>query len=337
MLILGGLSHAGGPVSELRILTWSEYMDPEIVAEFEAKYNAKIKFSYFESDETRTDILLENDGVGFDLVMVNGINLSIYRKRGWLAPLEAEKIPNLRHIDRRWIEAFPAAEGRAVPFFWGTLGIAYRRDLVETPIHTWMDLFRAEEKLHGRIVMVKSSQDLIGAALQASGFSVNSIDSQALKAAESLLMEQKPHVFSYSYIALDKGSSLVSGDVIAAMVYSGDALMVQEHNENIIYVVPKEGSNLWVDYWAVMQSSAEKDLAMAFIDFINNPDIAARMAEYVYYATPNLAATSLLPAEFLENPVIYPDSSVLERSEFYQELPARAVKKRNTIFARVIR
>ena len=333
---LYSMSHAAG-TNELRILNWSEYMDPEIVKEFEAKYNATVKFTYFESDETRTDMLLEADGIGYDLVLVNGINMNIYRKRGWLAPLDEEKIPNMRHIDRRWIEAFPAAEGMGAPFFWGTLGIAYRRDLVEKPLRSWMDFFRPEKKLQGSIVMVKSSRDVIGAALQALGYSTNSIDNQALNEAEALLLEQKPHVMSYSYISLSKKSALVTGEVVASMIYSGDALMVQEHNENIAYVVPEEGSNLWVDYWVLMQSSNQKELAMAFIDFINDPKIAARMAMYVYYATPNLAAEPLLPADFLANPVIYPDRAVLERSEFYQELPARNIKKRNTVFSRVIR
>jgi spermidine/putrescine transport system substrate-binding protein len=332
-----GMSYPAGDKHELSILTWSEYIDPEIVEEFEAKHNVKIKFTYYETDDTRTDILLETDGLGYDLVLVNGAALSAYQKRGWLAAISKDIIPNIRHIDRRWIEAFPMADGWGVPYFWGTLGIAYRSDLVDKPIHSWMDLFRPEKKLQGRIVMIKSSRDIIGAALQALGHSINSTDNQVLKQAEALLLEQKPHVSAYSYVDLHKDSVLVSGEVVAAMIYNGDAMMVREHNENIVYVVPSEGSNLWVDYWVLMRSSAEKELAMAFINFTNQPEIAARMAAYVHYATPNLAAESLLPAEFLRNPVIYPDDGVLERSEVIQELPLHNIKKRNTVFSRVIR
>lgn len=332
----GGTLAADRPVDELRILTWSEYMDPEIVAEFEQAHNARITFTYFESDETRNDFLLEADGADYDLVLCNGISLRGYRKRGWLAPLEMAQMPNLRHIAPRWTQAFPAAEGHAVPFTWGTMGIAYRRDLVSTPLDSWMDLLQPQPDLQGKIVMIKSSRDLLAAALLALGHSVNSADSQALRQAEELLIGQKPHVKVYSYISLTEQSALVTGEAVAAMVYNGDALMVQEHNENIAYVVPREGSNLWVDYWVVMRPSPEKQLAMAFLDFINQPAIAARMAKFVHYATPNHAAEALLPAAFRNNPAIYPRQEILDRSEFYQDLPPRSIKQRNTIFARVI-
>ncbi len=333
-LALPGLA---APTAELRILTWSEYMDPAIVKEFEARYNARVHFSYFESDETRTDILLETEGVGYDMVMVNGISLASYHKRGWLAPLDETQIPNLKYIDARWKNAFAEAAGLAAPFFWGTMGIGYRSDLVDQPLTSWMDLLRPQEKLRGRIVMINSSRDLVGIAMQALGHSVNSTDPQQLAEAEALLLEQKPHVKSYSYVSLSKESALVSGEVVAAMMYSGDALMVQEFHEDIIYVVPEEGSNLWVDYWTVLQSSEQKSLAMQFINFINEPEIAARMAEYVYYATPNLAAEKLLPEDFLSNQSIYPGKEVMQRTEVYAPLPPRFIKKLNTAFSRIIR
>lgn len=325
------------PQRTLVLLNWSEYLDPELVASFEQKYNAKVSEVYFESDDLRDDMLLESEGRGFDLVMASGPAINAYQRRNWLAPLDLEQIPNYKHIDEHWVKAFPAAQGYAAPFFWGTTGIAYRSDLVSGPIDSWMDIMKPDESLQGKIAMVESSRDLMTVALKALGYSANTTDAGEIKAAEELLLAQKPYVKSYNYLALTEESALVSGDVVAALMYSGDALVVQEHHDDIDYVLPREGGNIWVDYLVVLQSSMNKDLAYAFINFVNNPENAAQMAEFVYYATPNKAAEKLLPAEFLEDTVIYPGQEALSKSEFHNPLPPRASKKRNLAISKVLR
>jgi len=321
---------------ELVLLNWSEYIDPELMAKFEQQFNATLRQTYFESDDLRDDMMLETDGKGYDLVLVNGISVDLYRKRGWLSAIDEAQTPNLKHIDSRWLDAFPGLEGYAVPYFWGTMGIAYRKDLVETPLTSWMDILQPADYLHGKIGMVENSRDLLGIALKAQGYSANSTNAKHIKAAGRLLLAQRPYVNSYTYVALNEESALVRGDVIAALVYSGDALMVQEYHEEIDYVVPAEGGNLWVDYLTVLEGSKNKDLAWAFINFLNEAENAAQLAEFVYYATPNKAAEQRLPAEFLEDPVIYPSQAVLSKSEFYKPLPPRAMKKRNSTISQIL-
>ena len=250
--------------------------------------------------------------------------------------VDPARVTNLVHVDDRWRDMFPGARDYAVPYFWGTLGIGYRADLVPEPITSWQQLFRPAEPLRGRIGMIGDPFDLLGMALKALGYSANSADRRELAEAERLLHDQKPYVRTYRYVSLTEESSLVTGEVAASMMYSGDALMVAEHHDEIVYVVPEEGGNIWIDYLVVMASSSKKQAAKTFINFLNEPENAAQLAEYVYYATPNLAAERLLPKEFLEDPTIYPSRSVLERSEFYTELPPRADKRRNTIFSGVV-
>jgi spermidine/putrescine transport system substrate-binding protein len=241
------------------------------------------------------------------------------------------------HIDADWQNAFAAARGYAVPYFWGTLGIGYRTDLVPEKIVSWKQFYRPSERLRGKLGMIKSSRDVIGMALKALGYSANSSDPKQLAEAEQLLRAQKPYVGDYTYIDLDEKSELVTGKIVASMMYSGDALMVKEHHPEIVYVLPEEGGNLWVDYWTVMNRSQIRELAMAFINFLNQPKIAARLAEFVYYATPNKAAEKLMSEEFLQDPTIYPNRKQLEKSEFYTKLPPRASKKRNRIFNDIVR
>ena len=324
------------PKKELIFLNWSEYMDPGLLEEFEKRFNVKVTEVYFESDETRDDMLVETDGKGYDVILASGITLRNYEKRGWLAPLGASEVPNLKHVDARWLDVFPESRGYAVPFFWGTTGIGYRKDLVQGEIDSWMQLYRPGEGLRGKFFMNKYSRDVVGMALKALGFSANSTDSSELAAAEALVFEQKPYVKDYFYPALNAKSALVTGKVYAAMMFNGDVLMVQEHHPEITYVLPKEGGNIWVDYLAVGEASTKKDLAYQFIDFLNEPEIAARLAQFVYFATPNKAAEGLLPREFIEDPVIYPDAATLQRSEVYSHLPAKVIRRINGIFARLL-
>jgi spermidine/putrescine transport system substrate-binding protein len=321
----------------LVLLNWADYLDPELVAEFEEKHKAKVREVYFESDDARDGMLAEAGGRGYDLVLINEVQVGVYRKQGWLAPITPENVPNLRHIDSRWVTAYEATAGFAVPYFWGTLGIAYRADLVPEGIVSWKQLFQPSEALRGKIQMIRSSREVIGMALKALGYSANSTDPKQLAEAEQLLLNQKPFVRDYTIVDLDEESSLVKGTTVAALLYSGDTLMVQEHHPEIVYVVPKEGGSLWVDYLAVMEHSQNKALALKFIDFLNEPENAARLADYVHYGTPNQAAEKHLSDEYLQDPIIYPDARVLETSEFLSELSPRVLRKYNRIFQKVLR
>ena len=324
------------PPQELNFLTWADYLDPELVAEFEQEYGARIKFTYYESDDARDEILSYNDGRGYDLGIVNGLILQSYVKRNWLAPNDQDRLPNIALIEPRWRDAFPSSERYAVPYFWGTLGIAYRKDLVPEGFTSWKDFFDPAENLRGKITMLKSSRDILGMALKSLGYSANTSDRTAIREAGKLLEAQRPFVHSYGYISLSEESALVTGDVWASLAYSGDALMVQEHHDDIAYVVPEEGGNIWVDYLTVFQTSPRKDLASKFIDFLNRPEIAARNAEYVYYATPNIAARQFVSEEYANDPVIHPVPSVISRSEVYRELAPRAQKTVNSVYADLV-
>ena len=336
IVVAAAPTYSAAEKAELVVLNWSEYMDPEVVDAFEKEFQVNVKEVYFESDDDRDDMLQETNGKGYDVAIVNGLMLPIYAEKGWLAPIDRSKVPNLEYIDPRWASAVRDAQRYGVPYFWGTLGIAYRKDLVSEPLTGWMQLFRPSKELQGRIVMMNNARDLLGMALVALGYSANSERREEIDAAERLLLEQKPYVKRYGYVALSEESGLVSGDIVAAMNYSGDTLTLQEHDPEIAYVVPKEGTNLWVDYWVVLASAKNRELALAFLNYLNEPRTAARLAEFLHYATPNVAARQHLPADFFEDPVIYPDETILRRSEVYSDLSPRAAKRRNEAFSKVI-
>ena len=321
---------------ELIVLNWSEYLDPELVEDFENEFDVEVRELYFASDDLRDTMMLEMGGTGYDVVLVSGVNIDAYRRRGWLAPLVRDEIPALEFVDSKWFDIFPRSQGYAIPYFWGTLGIAYRKDMLPKPITSWRELYDPAPYLRGKISIIGSSRDAIGMALKTLGYSANSSDKAQLREAEQLLLTQKPFVTTYNYLGLTEESAMVSGEIVAAMVYSGDVLMLRQHHPDIEYAVPAEGGNLWVDYWTVMEASKNKDLAKAFLNYLNEPENAAALAEYVSYATPNKAAERLMPEEFLSDPVIYPSPAVLEKSEAYTQLSPRAEKMRNLIITRLI-
>ena len=323
--------------NELVFLTWSEYIAPDVVAEFEKTRNAKVRFVYFQSDDARDRLILDNNGTGFDVVLMSGMPMNTYVNRAWLAPITEKDVPNLKHIAPKWLNAFDGANNHAVPYFWGTVGIAYRSDLIKEKITSWKQLFNPPETIGKKIAMIDSGREVIGMALKALGYSINTTDIKKIKEAEKLLHQQQRYVKGYSYINITEHSSLVSGETSMALAYNGDALALQELESNVKFVIPEEGSMLWVDYLTVMASSRKKALAYDFINFLNEPENASKLALYTYYATPHLEAAKQLPKEYLEDPAIYPPQHILDKSETEKSLTPRALKEYGRIMAILIR
>ncbi|MDX2493377.1 MAG: spermidine/putrescine ABC transporter substrate-binding protein [Desulfuromusa sp.] len=329
---------AANTVQELTFLNWGDYLSPDLQEKFETKFNAKIRLVTFDSDDNRNSLLLSTEGKNFDVALIDGNSIPSYIRRGWLTPISENDIPNSKHIIPRWSNAYEGAKEYSVPYFWGTVGIAYRSDLVKSPITSWMDILKPAEELQGRIFMFPQSRELVDIGLKALGYSVNTLnDPKAYKEVKKLLLDQKPYVKKYDNLAVDETSALIKGEILAATNYSGDALTLQAINEDISYIVPSEGSFLWVDYLVVMAKSEKKKLAMDFINFLNSPENAAEHAEYMYYATPNAAAEKLLTKEFLDDPYIYPEKDVMDNCEIEVKLPPRVNKTRNLIYSEVTR
>ena len=331
---------AAGPARaashELDVLTWSEYLDPAIVAEFEADYDVELDFEYYDSDEERDRRLSERGGAGHDLILVNGEQVERYAARGWLEPIDPNRIPNAALADTRWAAAYPGAERYGVAYFWGTLGIAWRSDLWPAGFPTWMSLLDPDPALAGRIAMSGDGRELVGLALKAGGDSANSADPGRITAAGRLLAAQRPFVTGYGYDSLDADNSLVTGRIVATTLYNGDALTLAELEPAIEFALPAEGGLLWVDYWSVSSTSTDKALASAFLDFLSRPDVAARNAAWLNYVSPIAEARALAGDGSGTGPVLNPSAEQLERADYLRALPPRARKLVNTVAAHLL-
>ncbi len=294
---------------ELLVLTWEGYIDPELVTQFEEQTGANIRFIYYEDDDERDFILASTEGSGFDLIVFDETMSRPYSENGWLYPFNRDELPNLAHVRKPMSDSPLDKEITSVPYSWGSIGILYRKDKVSPAPDSWMNFFRPDEKLRNRILVINTASTTFRLALKALGYSIHSEDPEHVAQARKLLLEQRPYVRAYRNILFGEESEILAGEAWIAMAYSGDALTIMEGHPELEFIIPQEGTMLWTDSIAILNSSTHKSLAKQFINYMNTPEINAQNTEYIQYATPNKAAMSLLPEEFLNNPVINPTSS----------------------------
>jgi spermidine/putrescine transport system substrate-binding protein len=327
----------GAAPPELRIYDWEFFLDPEVLAEFGRRHGVKVRESYFDSDWERDLRLAGGSRADFDIVMVDAAQVAVYRSRGWIEPIGMSHVPALAHFDPVWRNVSDATATHTLPFAWGTLGIAYRADLIKEPPDSWAALFNPATSLCGRILVGDDPRELIAIALKATGHSANAVDVAAYREAERLLQGQRRCVTGYRYSGVAAGTDLPTGKAWAAMAYSSDAAWLRALNPNIRFIVPREGGLIWADYLVVLSSSRQKPLAFALLAFLSEPAIGARLALYNKTATPNARARALLPAAVRHDASIYPSSAALRASELVGNSPPAVMSLRNQIFARIIR
>ncbi|WP_319782879.1 spermidine/putrescine ABC transporter substrate-binding protein [Oceanisphaera sp. IT1-181] len=332
LLLVSGPILAADKPATLTFLTWGDYIDEQVVADFETEYNAHVKFAYYESDAARDEILTTSNADGFDLILVDSVTKLFHHQLAWITEFDAQQAPNISQAKLPTLSGLETRDNLCVPYAWGTTGIAYRTDLVSVPITRWQQLYEPAPELKGRILMSDMGEEVIGMALKTLGYSMNSEHPQQLEQARQLLLAQAPAVAGYSPVAVEaEKSKLVSGEVSAILTYSGDALMLKEAEPRIEYVLPEEGGVVWADFICLAAKASNPTLAHHFVDFINRPEQAAKNALYLNNATPNQAAEALLPPEFLNDPQIYPDKAKLAKSETHQILSPRLIKQHKRI------
>jgi spermidine/putrescine transport system substrate-binding protein len=250
-----------------------------------------------------------------------------------LMPLDLAKIPNIANIDPVFMNpSFDPGRKFSLPYMWGTVGIGYRKSKVEGTVDSWASLY-ADEKNAGRVALLSSQEMAIGHALKFLGFSFNSTNMDELSKAKDLLISSKKWVKKY---ADDNGQDLLAqGEVDLTMEYNGDIAQLMTEDEDITYVVPKEGANIWEDTVAIPVGAPHPENAHAFINFIFDKDAGKHIAETIQYATPNKAARELMDAKYTGNPAIFPPADVIAKCEYTAYLGEDAIKVRDEIWTAV--
>lgn len=318
-LFCGGCGTAGIKDEEaLNIYNWGQYMDPEVLEDFTAATGIPIKYEEFTTNEDMYTKL--KTGVGkYDLIIPSDYMIERLINEDMLYKLDLQKIPNLKNIDPNLLNlSYDPAQEYSVPFTWGTVGIVYNTDYIGLSEEEvgWDLLF--DEKYAKQILMSDSVRDSLGVALEYLGFSQNSRDKRELAAAKELLIKQKPLVLAY--VVDEVRDLMLAEEALIALVWSGEGMLMEQEADNLKYVLPRSGSNLWVDAMVIPKTAQNKEAAERFINYVCRPDISARICDYIGYATPNTAARSQLDTELTSNFNAYPDTEFIKnKTEMFKD------------------
>src|SRR6185295_14949898 len=229
------------------------------------------------------------------------------------AELDLQKIPNVRMVAERLQGLrFDPGHRYAIPYLWGTVGIGYDSAALPSPPESWSVLW--DERYKGRISMLNDQREVLGAALRELGYSMNTQDPAIIERAKRRLLAQKPLVKTYTSENYDH--LLASGEVVLAHGWGGAVARAMIERSTVKFVVPREGGTIWVDCLAILKSSKNKDLAMQFVNFLVDRDVAARTSNRLLFASANGEARQVVRRQVRENPAIYPPDSVFDRLEW---------------------
>lgn len=315
----------------VNVYNWGEYIDKDVLDEFEEETGIKVRYDNFVTNEDLY-VKMKKGGDSYDVVIPSEYMIEKMIKEGLLQKLDMAKIEGIENIDPnlRGLSYDPNSE-YSVPYFWGTLGVVYNKEIIGEDIKSWSDLW--DDKFKGEVIMLDSSRDTIGIGLVKNGFSMNSLNKDELEIAKKDLIKQKKNILAYQ---VDETKSYIVGEEVgAAVMYSGDALDAVRENEKLQYVVPEEGSNIWLDAMVIPLNAKNVENAHKFISFILRPDIAAKIADYVGYATANLKARELLPEEMKESEIAYPDFKKLPKLEMFSD-PGKFIEIYDDIWTDII-
>lgn len=316
------------------IYNWGEYIDPEVLDMFEEETGIQVIYEEFETNEIMYP-KIQSGAIAYDLVCPSDYMIQKMIQNDLLQPLNFDNIPNAKNIGQVYYEKsrqFDPDNQYSIPYCWGTVGILYNTKMVEEPIDSWTVLWDTQYK--DNILMQDSVRDAFAVALKTLGYSLNSTSIHELTQAKDLLVQQKPLV--QAYVIDQVRDKMIGNEAAIGVIYSGEAIYTQTENPDLAYVVPKEGSNMWIDSWVMPKNAPNKENAEKFLDFLCSPEIALMNFEYITYSTPNEKARELIEDPAIRNSEIaFPGDSILSRCETFTYLGEDADEVYNQLWREV--
>ena len=305
------------------VYNWGEYLDPEVLTLFEQETGIDVVYEEFETNEILYP-KISSGAIAYDVICPSDYMIQRMIENNLLAEINFDNIPNVKNIGKDYMEQsrqFDPENKYSVPYCWGTVGILYNKTMVDEPITSWSVLW--DEKYKDNILMQDSVRDAFGVTLKYLGYSLNSTDLDELTEARDLLIKQKPLV--QAYVIDQVRDKMIGNEAAIGVIYSGEAIYTQMENPDLEYVIPEEGSNIWIDSWVIPKNAENKENAEKFINFLCRPEIALMNFEYITYSTPNSEARKLIEDEAIRNSEIaFPDLSKYDNLETFQYLGTEA-------------
>lgn len=335
ILIVGSVFLFQGKSSQQVIVyNWGEYLDPEVLTLFEEETGIEVVYDEYETNETMYP-KVASKAADYDVVCPSDYMIQKMIKNDLLAEINFENVPNIKNIDPNYINQskdFDPENKYSVPYCVGTVGILYNKTMVDEPVDSWDILWN--DKYKDNILMQDSVRDAFMVALKKLGYSMNSSDPEELEEAKQALIDQKP--LTQAYVVDQVRDKMIGNEAAIGVIYSGEAIYTQRENPDLEYVIPKEGTNVWIDSWCILKDAPNKENAEKFINFLCRPDIALMNFEYITYSTPNTEARKLIEDEDIRNSTIaFPDLSQYNNLETFQYLGDKTDRIYNDLWKEV--
>ncbi|WP_122640735.1 MULTISPECIES: ABC transporter substrate-binding protein [unclassified Romboutsia] len=301
---------------EINFFNYGENIDDETIKEFEKEYGIKVNMETFDDMEAMYQ-KVSSGAVKYDVILVSDALMPRMISKNLIQKLNKDNIPNISQMDENYLDLdIDPGNKYSVPYMFGTVGLIYNKDVVKEEVNSWDILWN--EKYKGKIFMFDTYRDTIGVALKKLGYSLNSTNPEELKEAETLLLEQRKLVDPI--YGVDNGTVMIpAGESDINMIWSGEGLNLQEENPNLVYVVPEEGANFWIDSLCIPSNAKNVEAAEKFINFVSDKESALRIADEIGYTTPNKEAREMQPEEVKNNPNAYMTSEIMDRCEIYAD------------------
>ena len=324
----------------VNVCSWGEYIDEDLIYQFEDETGIKVNYQTAESNEALYSLLKTGAG-DYDVIVPSDYMIGRLIAEDMLAELNYDNIPNYAKIDDRYKSlSYDPDNKYTVPYTWGTLGIIYNTTMVDEEITSWDAMF--DEKYAGQVLMIRNSRDALAAALLDLGYDINTTDEAQIREAYQLLSGAKNAGVYQAFVMDEVFQKMEGGNAAIAMYYAGDYLTMLENNPDLAYVVPQEGSNWFVDAMCVLKDAQHKEEAEEWINFIAGTDANLANMDYIWYASPNTEALSGYPDYYQETygealdmglyEIMAAPQEVLDRCTLYESLPAETLALYNDLW-----
>ena len=303
------------------VMIYSEYINPGLLKEFEKKTGYTIKLELYEAQEEMLVKLQTAGTKKYDVIIASDVVIQQMIQAGLIAPIDTSKIPNRVNVAPQFLgQSYDPTNTYSLPYLWGTTGILFRGEQIHPDSASYSMLFDAKNT-KGNFSLLNESRSMLSMALQAIGYDANSVKQEEINKAVDYILQAKkdPHFAGFDGSVAGK-NKVISGENWAAIVFNGEAQAAIDKDSTLQFVIPKEGSFMWVDAMLISSNASNVEGAYAFMNYILDAEVGAKLAKYINYATPNKASLEVIDEKFKSNRVINPNEQEIKRMELLQDL-----------------
>jgi len=307
----------------LRMAVWGGEIPQSIISDFEKTTGIRVYLTTIESNESLIIKLNAAQKNLYDLIAPSNYYISFLKKMGIIQPLDAKKIPELAHLNKRFVDSSQPLY--SVPFIYGASGIFYNKQWIKTYPRHWQDLW--SQAYLFKLLLLDDTREIFSMALLSQKLSPNSENSQDILQAYQQLLKLVPNIKLFASDAVPR--IITDEDANIGIAWNGDVVRAQQENHNIEFIYPDEGYILWSEEFAIIKNSQHTDEAYAFINFILEPKNSAEITKKLHFSVTNECAKDYLTPEIVNNKILFPNQETLQKGILQAPLNPEALKLYN--------